>query len=59
MIIHISFFNSGIPQGQAFQRVKTILQPERSSHTGISWIDNNITRNNENDMKKKPLESSK
>jgi hypothetical protein len=37
---------SGIPQGQAFQRAATIVQPKRNTHTAISWIhDNTATKN--------------
>lgn len=42
--------NSGIPQGQVFQRTRTIIQPKINSHISIPWIhertDTNINNKN-------------
>lgn len=35
---------SGTPQGQAFQRVTTVMQPKRVTHTAISWLDTGKTK---------------
>ncbi len=54
---------SGIPQGQAFQRVATILQPKRSNHTATSWIHDGTAKNrishDENYINLKPAEPYK
>lgn len=35
---------SGTPQGQAFQRVATVMQPKRVTHTAISWLETEKTK---------------
>ncbi|CAF0853612.1 unnamed protein product [Adineta steineri] len=49
-----------IPQGRAFQKASTIVQPKHRNNTGISWIHKDFTINaahiNENGMNTKSLE---
>lgn len=35
---------SDIPQGQGFQRVATIFQPKRVTHTAVSWLHNDTKK---------------
>ncbi len=58
-----SSINSGIPQGQAFQHVATIVQPKVRSHTATSWVRDdtatNSTRNDKSYINLKPAEPLK
>ena len=36
-------FNSGVPQGQAFQRAATIIQPKQTNIPTTPWIQNTNT----------------
>ena len=50
----MSVIHSGIPQGQAFQRVGTVIQPKHGNNTAISWIHGSASYHDENYVNLKP-----